>query len=724
MIPDYQATLDFLTAFSPPPWTLVAIEPATTGPTRAPGEVFEDLDAILPWLERHTDWNLYFAVAETTPVRTTPEKTELTALRCLHVDLDLPKGVLPTQPAFTLMLARLHTVTPPPTAIIFSGGGYQAFWLFPAPLPPSEIPKIEATNETIARALGADRCHNANRLMRLPGTINRLSRTKIARGREPALAYLVEADWAQRWSYADPAPAPHTLDDTPTVPPDAPGLGSYALDDLPTTLARVIETGASSRWGGDRSKMVWFVCCELIRRSWPDEAIIPLLLDHRLLFSAHVLEQSDPPGYARRQIAEARARVTTDWERTPRGTILNKSQSNIRRALLDLGARFTHDTFALRSYVNGFGPQRIYDDDTEGELLLSIDSRFGFLPDTLLFRIVARALCRQGDFHPVVDYLRSLTWDGTARIDTWLTDYAQAEDSPYVRAVSRLFLVGAVRRVRQPGCKFDEMLIFINPKQGTDKSTALQTLATRMEWFTDSLPLNASGKQIIERLSGKWIVEASDLSGMHKSDRDELKDFLSRRFDRDRLSYDRYSTEMPRQSVFAGTTNNETPLKDDQNRRFWPVHVKQFDIPSLAQDVHQLWAEAAAAEAQGESIRLDKSLWETAAVYQEEARATEPWAEVLSEAIGDLDGKISNVDAWKVIDKPAAQRHQGDNVRLGDAMRELNFTRNRQRFDGSPTRVCYTRGPPPYSTIYVFRDPVTRILSVGHSPPTTDFALP
>src|SRR5262249_57969447 len=88
----------------------------------------------------------------------------------------------------------------------------------------------------------------------------------------------------------------------------------------------------------------------------------------------------------------------------------------------------------------------------------------------------------------------------------------------YTRAVSALALIAAVRRVRQPCCKFDEMMILEQPTQGTEKSSALAVLAVREEWFTDDLPLNVEGKRVIEALRGKWIVEAAELSGMKKAD--------------------------------------------------------------------------------------------------------------------------------------------------------------------------------------------------------------
>jgi predicted P-loop ATPase len=102
------------------------------------------------------------------------------------------------------------------------------------------------------------------------------------------------------------------------------------------------------------------------------------------------------------------------------------------------------------------------------------------------------------------------SWDGTPRLDTWLIDYLNAPDTRYVRAVGTIILIAAVRRLREPGAKFDELLIS-ESQQGVGKSTALRNLACGEQWFTDNLHLRASAKVIIEQTSGFWIVEVPDL---------------------------------------------------------------------------------------------------------------------------------------------------------------------------------------------------------------------
>jgi len=228
-----------------------------------------------------------------------------------------------------------------------------------------------------------------------------------------------------------------------------------------------------------------------------------------------------------------------------------------------------------------------------------------------------------------------------------------------------------VRRVRRPGVKFDEMLV-IESDHGKNKSMALAALAGNPEWFSDDLPLDADSKKIIEQVAGKWIVEVAELSGLTRSKVEHLKAMLSRQYDRSRLAYDRLTTERPRQFVQIGTTNHTVYLRDSTgNRRFWPVKIVKFDVEMLTRDRDQLWAEAAAMEAAGASIRMDESLWREAGDEQERRAVDDPWYELLDEALGDITGKLRTHDAWRIVKLQPGQRHQEHNTRMGQAMAAL-----------------------------------------------------
>jgi predicted P-loop ATPase len=268
----------------------------------------------------------------------------------------------------------------------------------------------------------------------------------------------------------------------------------------------------------------------------------------------------------------------------------------------------------------------------------------------------------------VSDYLAALRWDGVERIHRWLVDYAGAEDSPYVRQVSRAVLIAAVRRARHPGCQLDEMLILEGP-QGCGKTRALRILGVDEDWFLDSAPIGATPREIIEATSGKWIVEAAELRCMSGLDIGPLKAFLSIREDVARTYPDAVS-HVPRQFVVVGTTSQGEYLKDATgNRRFWTVCVQRFDLERLRADRDQLWAEAAEAESEslGESIRLDPRLYEASEVEQEMREAyvvigsqfgVEFSSESLDAACTYVDGRLREQVVNTTLANPSSYRIQ------------------------------------------------------------------
>ena len=146
--------------------------------------------------------------------------------------------------------------------------------------------------------------------------------------------------------------------------------------------------------------------------------------------------------------------------------------------------------------------------------------------------------------------------------------------------------------------------------------------------------------------------------------------------------------------------------------------VKRFDLVALTRDVDQIWAEALAAEAAGESIRLHPRLYGAAAQVQNEYRQPDPWAEAIHVVLKDLTGKVSVEDIWKILGKPVGQRLQQDNRHIGEAMRELGFIRKHTYLYGR-MQWCYVRFTPDTTReqiINVFYDPVTRECSAGYAP--------
>jgi putative DNA primase/helicase len=165
-----------------------------------------------------------------------------------------------------------------------------------------------------------------------------------------------------------------------------------------------------------------------------------------------------------------------------------------------------------------------------------------------------QAAARANRFHPVKQYFAALVWDGTRRLDTWLVDYCHVEDAPFVGAVGPRWLISAVARVKEPGCKVDHVLVLEGP-QGKQKSEALRTLALRDEWFTDRLSHVSSKDAAIEVSAGVLIIEIAEMEVLTRASSSAAKSFITRRDDPFRPPYGRHLTRCKRQCVFPGTIN-------------------------------------------------------------------------------------------------------------------------------------------------------------------------
>lgn len=323
-------------------------------------------------------------------------------------------------------------------------------------------------------------------------------------------------------------------------------------------------------------------------------------------------------------------------------------------------------------------------DNTERGLWMALRAATRFSVTWEMFGHVVRHMAYKNRFHPVRRYLDNTQphWDGVDRCERWLIDSAGAPDTPFVRAVSKIFLIAGVRRIRQPGCKYDELLTLEGP-QGYFKSTGFAALVPDERFFTDNITLAMDAKELMEALRGIWIGEVPELSRMNNSEIEHVKAMLARRRDRARPAYARSVEDMPRCSIFGGTTNADRWLRDATgNRRFWPVRISRpVDIRWLTANRDQMWAEAAVREMAGESIRLDPSLYADAEHEQRERMIDDPFADVLAERLGSLQGRIDSSLVWSVLGVPTERRPNAQ-AKMGDAMKRNGWGRKRFSIGG------------------------------------------
>lgn len=341
---------------------------------------------------------------------------------------------------------------------------------------------------------------------------------------------------------------------------------------------------------------------------------------------------------------------------------------------------FAHDRFAGETFFTRDAPwgtkrgTKVEDPDvTAAVAWLGETTRVSFEPHMLHGAI--ESVARDNGYDPLTDYLDGLAWDGVPRVDSWLTRYAGAESTPFVRAAGRAWLISAVARAYLPGCKADHVLI-LEGKQGIGKSSLLQAL-TGEAWFTDKLG-NLDGKEAAENLQSKWIVEIAELAALRGRESTATKSFLSRCSDRYRQSYGRVSADRPRRCVFAGSTNDHEYLEDGTGgRRYWPVACGECDVVGIARDRDQIWAEVVSLFRAGEQWWLTPEIEKRAREAQAERDVADPWEGVLADALATRTEPLSMSDALTLVGVPMAQQGVGGSRRAGAVLRRLGWEKTR-----------------------------------------------
>lgn len=240
-----------------------------------------------------------------------------------------------------------------------------------------------------------------------------------------------------------------------------------------------------------------------------------------------------------------------------------------------------------------------FTDDDLAFIELLFENHYGITSEKKILTAL-RVVANSNGYHPVREYLNHLDWDGTPRVRFALHHFLGAEVSDLNEELLRLFMLGAVTRIFQPGHKFD-MMLCLTGGQGAGKSSFFRFLAGNDEWFSDDLR-RLDDENIYRRMMGHWIIEMSEMiATVNAKNVEEIKSFLSRQKDTYKVPYDKFPADRPRQCVFAGTSNKLDFLPHDRsgNRRFLPIRIDpdKAEVHILANQqtsrayFNQLWAE-------------------------------------------------------------------------------------------------------------------------------------
>lgn len=345
--------------------------------------------------------------------------------------------------------------------------------------------------------------------------------------------------------------------------------------------------------------------------------------------------------------------VSEDWKKQlrykPKSSVLESTTWNL---LLILNndpdyANFAYNEMAGRVQVTGKVPWErpagnlFWRDADTAQLKVRLDNHYTVFSDRVLEACFTKT-AEDRHFHPVREYLDSLPeWDGIPRVDTLLCRCLLAEDTSYVRAVTRKFLCAAVARIYVPGTKFDCVPV-LDGAQGIGKSSVFRELAGQ-EYYSETLSLtDMDDKAGAEKLQGVWIAEIGELAGMKKMDIEKVKAFLSASDDKYRPSYGKTVESHPRQSVIIATVNGERGYLRDVtgNRRFWIVKCKQEECTKrfsfTPEERDQIWAEAKRYWEYGERLYLDGDLLKVAEEAQRDAMEADDRLGMVEEYLNTL----------------------------------------------------------------------------------------
>ena len=262
---------------------------------------------------------------------------------------------------------------------------------------------------------------------------------------------------------------------------------------------------------------------------------------------------------------------------------------------------------------------------------------------------------RQSRRNPVLNCMQTLASEWNPENESMiphLLDILGLEHTEYHNKVFAKFMMGSMRRIKNPGERMQNMLILMG-KGNLGKSETLRLLFDIPEHLrkrfgiagvlineTPPLINKFSDKDMKLAFLGYLLVVFNELAGFHKEDVKQIKDMITSAVDTLRRPFKRHTESFPRVAQLAGTVNEDYFLKDETgNRRYWPILIKQpIDFNKLVEIWEPLHAEMAYRAYETEELHYftreeqEELLNETL----EDCRIKAPWETELEEVLGNI----------------------------------------------------------------------------------------
>lgn len=412
-----------------------------------------------------------------------------------------------------------------------------------------------------------------------------------------------------------------------------------------------------------------------IKDAPPDYNITVVLDDHAQYFDAPVSESA--------QVIHARCGLSLTANKQP---IMNSD--NVLKILMgvDYFKGFCwYDEFHKRIFTRRLrgGPTEQWAEIDSINLMIRLQRDFGMTrisKSSVLDAMISYAYLHTRN--EPLEWINSLQWDGTTRLDDFFIRAFGSDDNEYTRAVSKNFWLSLMARILKPGCQVDNMVI-LEGRQGVFKSSSLRAIGGQ---FYGQARGDVATKDFYISLQGRFLIEMGELSSMSKSEVNSVKEMLTSPFDEYRPPYERVDEKFPRTCIFVGTTNDKEYLQDVTGaRRFWPVRVDIGDMDYITTYRDQFYAEAR------ERIIRGDTWWAMPAgvteAEQESRRVRDEWESAMATylvgrsevTMQEMACQCLNIDIGRV--DLLIQR------RIGRVMRALKWENKVARRDGILRKV-------------------------------------
>ena len=166
---------------------------------------------------------------------------------------------------------------------------------------------------------------------------------------------------------------------------------------------------------------------------------------------------------------------------------------------------------------------------------------------------------RKYSYDSILEYLDKLPeFDDSINLIEILRDMFKLEEpNSVIESYFKAFILGMVWRAKEPGCKFDLVLVLVSDKEGTGKTSFFEYMGHQdKDWYTSDIG-RIDNKDAKDAIRGKWLVDMSEITRHSKKHSEEtIKAFLTDRKDTFRPAYGRMTQNFHRRCVFCGTSNN------------------------------------------------------------------------------------------------------------------------------------------------------------------------